>query len=365
MPVKGVGTDRPRRPRTHPYAPRAAVAIARSRGNNARMNQASGATNPLGGSTRYMPEIASRGASGSTIANVTIRLPGAGDAPSATVVRPALAVFYRIAVGPEADRYVPRFLAFERAGRARPGWNWPAFLLPPVWAFYRKLWPEGVAFALLPLAGAFAFAALGGSLDGSGVLWWFALAGSVWLFPAVLTALSADALLWGRVRRDVARAEGDARSASTTVEALARTTPTSLTAGIALGGGAIALAAMLLGPALRAEYVAHAARAAVASTLASLKVVQDAVESAWDRTGSIAHARDVGLLVARNDGRYVEDVAVSATTGRVRVSLGPSVPAVAGKQILLAPAVDDARGVQWMCVPVDIPARFLPDACRR
>lgn len=181
----------------------------------------------------------------------------------------------------------------------------------------------------------------------------------------MLTALSADALLWGRIRRDVARAEVDARSASTTVEALARIAPTSLTAGIALGGGAIALAAMLLGPALRAEYVAHAARGAVAATLASLKVVQDAVESAWDRTGSIAHARDVGLLVARNDGRYVEDVAVSPTTGRVRVSLGPSVPGAAGKQILLAPAVDDAQRVQWMCVPVDIPARYLPDACRR
>ena len=55
---------------------------------------------------------------------------------------------------------------------------------------------------------------------------------------------------------------------------------------------------------------------------------------------------------------------MSPTTGRVRVSLGPSVPAVAGKQILLAPAVDDARGVQWMCVPVDIPARYLPESCR-
>lgn len=362
MPAKGAGTDRPRRPRTRTDARHVAVAIGDARGNNARMNQANGAANPLDGGTRQVPGMGGRDA---TIANVTIRLPGAGDARPATVIRPALAVFYRIAVGPEADRYVPRFLAFERAGRARPGWNWPAFLLPPVWAFYRKLWPEGIAFALLPVAGAFAFAALGGSLDGTGALWWVALAASVWLFPSVLTALSADALLWGRVRRDVARVEAGARSASTTVETLARATPTSLAAGIALGGGAIAVAGMLLGPALRAEYVAHAARGAVATTLASLKVVQDAVESAWDRTGSITHARDVGLLVAQNERRYVEDVAVSPTTGRVRVSLGPSVPGAAGKQILLAPAIDDARRVQWMCVPVDIPARYLPESCRR
>ena len=57
------------------------------------MNQSSGAANPLEGGTRHVPEIASLGASGSTIANVTIRLPGAGDAPAATVVRPALAVY--------------------------------------------------------------------------------------------------------------------------------------------------------------------------------------------------------------------------------------------------------------------------------
>jgi len=329
------------------------------------MNEANGAANALGNGTRHVQDDADRGASGATIANVTIRLPGPVQGQAATVVRPALAVFYRIAVGPEADRYVPRFLAFERAGRARPGWNWPAFLLPPVWAFYRKLWPEGIAFALLPVAGAFAFGALGGSLDGAGALWWIALAASVWLFPSMLTALAADALLWGRVRRIVACAEGDARSAAKAVEALARTAPTSLAAGIAFGGGAIVLAATLLGPPIRAEYVAHAARGAVATTLASLKVVQDAVESAWDRTGTIAHASDVGLLVAQADGRYVEDVVVSPATGRVRVSLGPSVPGAAGKRILLAPAVDDERRVQWMCVPVDIPARYLPESCRR
>ena len=56
---------------------------------------------------------------------------------------------------------------------------------------------------------------------------------------------------------------------------------------------------------------------------------------------------------------------MSPTTGRVRVSLGPSVPGAAGKQILLAPAVDEDRRVRWMWVPVDIPARYLPEVCRR
>jgi hypothetical protein len=297
--------------------------------------------------------------------NVTIRLPGEpASLPAASVVRPALAVLFRIAIGPEADRYVPRFLAFERAGRARPGWHWPAFLAPPVWAFYRKLWTEGIAFSVLPLAGAFAFAALGASLDGTGPLWWIALAFSVWIFPSVLSALSADALLYGHVRRDVERAEAEAPSASKAVAALAKRVPTSPFAAILAGGGAMLAAAALLWSPIRAEYVAHAARDAVTAALTSLRVVQEAVESAWDRTGTLAHARNVGLLLAQNDGDIVDQVAVSSG-GRVKVSLGPAVPGAAGKSILLAPTLDAHERVQWMCVPVDIPARYLPEACRR
>jgi hypothetical protein len=325
------------------------------------MSEPSGAT-PTRDSP--IPGVSAPRQAGAGHADVTIRLPGAAPPGDPLVVRPALAVLFRIAIGPEADRYVPRFLAFERAGHASPGWHWPAFLAPPVWAFYRRLWSEGVAFSLLPVAGAFAFAALGGSLDGSGPLWWVALAFSVWLFPALLSSLAADALLWGRVRRDVARAETGTRSASKAVQALAGVEPTSPASAIALGGGAIVLAATLLGPPIRAEYVAHAARDAVTATLASLRIVQEAVESAWDRTGTLAHARNVGALLAQNDGAYVGDVAVTSA-GRVRVSLGPSVPGAAGKSIVLAPIVDDQQRVNWMCVPVDIPARFLPEACRR
>ena len=303
--------------------------------------------------------------SGPTLADVTIRLPGdTGLATPASVVRPALAVLFRIAIGPEADRYVPRFLAFERAGHARPGWHWPAFLAPPVWAFYRKLWTEGIAFSVLPLAGAFAFAALGALLDGTGPLWWIALAFFVWLFPSLLSALSAEALLWGRVRRDVERAEAEAPSASKAVAALARRVPTSPFAAILAGGGAMLASAALLWSPIRAEYVAHAARDAVTAALTSLGVVQEAVESAWDHTGTLAHARFVGTLLAHNDGDVVEDVSVSSG-GRVRVSLGPAVPGAAGKAILLAPTLDAEARVQWMCVPVDIPARYLPEACRR
>ena len=87
-----------------------------------------------------------------------------------TVVRPALAVLYRLAIGPHADRYAPRFLAFDQ-GRTRPGWHWPSFFLPTCWAFYRRLWLSGVAFALLPIAGTLALAAIGPGLDDASLPW--------------------------------------------------------------------------------------------------------------------------------------------------------------------------------------------------
>lgn len=334
--------------------------------NNRRMQEASGPVPaPVG---EVAPPVEARATAatspGQTFTRDTIRIRGM-TAATPMVVRPALAVLFRVAVGPEADRYVPRFLAFERAGHARPGWNWPAFLAPPVWAFYRKLWPEGIAFSLLPVAGAFGFAAFGGALESTGAAWWIALAVLVWLLPAVLSGLAADALLWGRMRRVVANAEAAARSATKAVESLANSQPTSVGAAIVLGGGAIALAIAALGPPIRAEYVARDAREAVTHALASLRVVQDAVEAARDRSGTIAHARSVGKEVAQGDGRYVQDVAVNPATGLVRVSLGASIPGAGGKSILLAPTVDDAEHVQWVCVPVDIPARFLPDYCRR
>ena len=40
------------------------------------------------------------------------------------------------------------------------------------------------------------------------------------------------------------------------------------------------------------------------------------------------------------------------------------VPELAGRTILLAPRRDAQDRVQWLCVPVDIPHRYLPKACR-
>ena len=50
---------------------------------------------------------------------------------------------------------------------------------------------------------------------------------------------------------------------------------------------------------------------------------------------------------------------------RVRAVLGALIPELAGRWVLLAPALDRDERVHWMCIPVGIPVRYLPQACRQ
>jgi hypothetical protein len=62
---------------------------------------------------------------------------------------------------------------------------------------------------------------------------------------------------------------------------------------------------------------------------------------------------------------FLAAVNVSLESGRVRLALGPLIPELSGRSILLAPALDRDERVRWICVPVDIPARYLPHECRQ
>jgi hypothetical protein len=168
----------------------------------------------------------------------TIQIPGAEHArPPKPRVRPALAVLFRVAVGPGADYYAPRFLKYEQVGHGAPGWNWPSFLFPSFWAFYRKLWLEGILFALLPIAGAMVFANLGPQLDEARVPWVAAALLLTWLLPGIPPALIANSLLYRRVRRVVRSAESRTASAAKVVSLLATRSPTSLVAALLLSAG--------------------------------------------------------------------------------------------------------------------------------
>lgn len=294
----------------------------------------------------------------------TIQLPGecAADARP-TCVRPALAVLYRVAVGPSADYYAPRFLGYEKAGHAAPGWNWPSFWLPSVWAFYRKLWFAGLAFALLPVAGAFAFGALATRIDHASVPWLVGAVLAIWFLPGIIPALVANSLLYRHVRRMVARAEASTGSAAQVVTLISRRSPTSLTAGLLLGGGALVLAGNFVAPSVRGAWLEHEVRTKVTAALASVQPLQQQVEESWIRIRAIPLKLDVDTLRVKAATAFFDEVSFRPANGRLRLGLGESIPELFGRSILLAPAVDPLQHIHWMCIPVDIPAKYLPKEC--
>jgi hypothetical protein len=294
----------------------------------------------------------------------TILLPGDHPAQRECVVRPALAVLYRIALGPSADRYVRRFLAFERNGSGGPGWHWPSLLFPGVWAFYRKLWLLGIVFALLPVAGALGFAMFEPLFEQADLVWIACAVLAVWILPGVFPALLAESLLYQHVRYVVDKAERGARSATDAVQYLAKRSPTSAAAACLLGGGSILAMIGVVGTSLHDAYVDLGIRARVERAVSSVRGLEDEIELGWFTTRLLPRQTDHPSLLASPGAALIDDVHVNPATGRIKLALGADVPALDGKTILLAPTRDMNDRWQWMCIPVDIPRRWLPKACR-
>jgi len=285
-------------------------------------------------------------------------------APDERRVRPTLAVLYRLAVGPAADYYAPRFLKFEHQGHSAPGWHWAAMLLPSVWAFYRKLWVSGIVYAAMPVAGALTVRALGERIDDWNVPWLIGAALLIWLLPALCAATLADSLLYNRIRRLVRRAEAASVNAAQAAQMLAERNPTSGVAGFLLGIGSIVIALGIVAPDLFRAYTEHAVRTQVAETLASVKGVQNQVEEQFERSGRASQRHQEVPLQPSAWAHMLEELSLNPATGRLRLSLGPAVPELWGKTLLLAPALDVFQRVRWFCIPIDIPEKYLPKECR-
>jgi hypothetical protein len=294
----------------------------------------------------------------------TIILPGDHPAQRESVVRPALAVLYRVAIGPSADRYVRRFLAFERKGHGRPGWHWPSLLFPGVWAFYRKMWLLGAAFALLPVAGALAFSALSPMFREADVAWIVCAIAAVWILPGVLPALFADSLLYGHVRHVVASTEARARSVSDALQRLATRSPTSMAAACLLGGGGIVAMLAVVVPPLQEAYVDHGIRHRIEQALESVHGLEDEIEADWYTARKLPQQTDHAGLRSHPGSTLIGDVHVHPANGRIKLTFGPGIPALDGKTILLAPSRDMDNRWRWLCFPVDLPQRWLPRDCR-
>jgi len=295
----------------------------------------------------------------------TIQLqPIAGEPDDGTVVRPSLAILFRLAIGPAADHYAPRFLEYERIGRSFPSWNWAAPWLPTVWAFYHKLWGAGLAFALWPVAAMAAFALIDPYLGDSMLASLACAIALLWLVPGAVAALVADTLLYRSVRKRVRDAESNTSRPEEAARLLGERAPIAVGSAALLGAVALLSSLFVAAPNLQTAVADRIVRTRVAEALAALQPLQRQIEQRWGlaRSALNAPANEVGGRPPGAD--FLGAVSVSLDNGRVRIALGPSIPELSGRSILLAPAMGRDKRVHWICVPVDIPTRYLPEECR-
>ncbi len=310
-------------------------------------------------------ENSSAGATISLIGD-TVRMPWTPDeALEERVVPPSLAILFRLALGPAADYYAPRFLQYERTGKSIPGWHWPSLWWPGVWAFYRRLWWAGCVYATLPLFGVAAFVAIEPGLGESLTAWWACAVLAVWILPGMVPAMIANSLLFHRIRRIVRRADAESSRTDQAARLLAGGRPTSVGAALLLGGGAMVLALGIGVPRLQSLFQEHIVRGRVSEGLLAVAPLQRQVEDSWQRLGLIPHQPDYAAVVENQGASWIDTVNLNSATGRVRLILGPALSELSGKAILLAPAIDPRQHVTWMCIPVDVPAKFLPQECIR
>lgn len=285
-----------------------------------------------------------------------------GEPPDEKIVRPSLAILFRIAVGPDADYYAPRFLEYERVGRSFPSWNWAAFMAPGLWAIYRRLWAAGIIFTVWPfLALALCWFILPDFGD-SGVVGLAVAAIAVWFSPGIVGALVANTLLHKKARALVRDAETITSQTDKAARWLSRR------AVIAPFHAAAATIVMLVAlgavvPNLRAAYADQLVRARITQSIAAIAPLQKQLEE-WFASSSPLDAPPIALAGLRPDGLTFGNVTVSLVSGRVRLALDSSIPELSGRTILLAPAINRESQVSWICIPVDIPERYLPQECK-
>src|SRR5258706_2568809 len=254
-------------------------------------------------------------------------------------VRPALAVLFRIAVGAHADYYARRFVKYERTGRSVPSWHWPAFALPTIWAFYRKLWAYGVACALLPLVGAFAFTRFDFEFGDSSLAWWAGAVLCVWLVPALVSATFANTFYHRSIRELIRQAERNTRSAETAASRLVKRGATDALLAALFGVGTLLFVGSVAGPRLQTAYHEHSVRAKLTQAISAMKPLQRQRQEHWTPRHSTPAHPHYGAVRAHEGHAIVRTVDLNASNGRVRFDFGPAGAQRPGKYLFPAPSL--------------------------
>ena len=192
-------------------------------------------------------------------------------------------------------------------------------------------------------------------------MWIVCAIAAVWILPASFPPCCRFDF-YGHVRYVVAKAER-ARAARatpcTTRQALAHLRGRRVVPG---RRGILAMIAVMV-PSLHDAYVDLGIRARVEQAIDAVHGLEDEIEADWFTARLLPRQTDHPSIVAHQGAAIIDDVNVHPPPA-IKLALGPGVPALDGKTILIAPTRDVNDQWKWLCIPVDIPQRWLPKQCR-
>lgn len=139
------------------------------------------------------------------------------------------------------------------------------------------------------------------------------------------------------------------------------------------GGGAVAVAIVvgaigfiaiigILAAIAIPAYQDYTVRAKTADAVRSATAAANAVGAYVERNRSVPESvQEAGFTDPLS--RYVKGIAVNKRTGVLTITMTGS--PVDGKSFLFVPAPGADKGITWRCAPADLPAKWLPQACRQ
>lgn len=283
---------------------------------------------------------------------------------------------YELAIGRNASYYLPKFESYD-AGGSTVGWNWPAFLVPSAWCFYRKMFLWGFLNLFFPFITLMLVGLVSALLNMPPLLTGALVIGAL-LIEWVLLAVFANALYWQHISgliRNVPRSLADKPDRRT--RRIERDGGTSIGAMIAIMGVGVFFGGGILAAISIPAYQDYTIRAQVAEGLSLAASAKASVAEYYAQNKDWpSDASTTGVQPIH--GNYVKSVTVA--NGSVVITYGGRANSqLVDQRLILIPGAREDGSIVWTCgekaVPegvdlapgpqgADMPPKYLPSDCR-
>jgi type IV pilus assembly protein PilA len=288
---------------------------------------------------------------------------------------------YELAIGRNADYYLPKFERYDDNG-STVSWNWPAFFVTSGWYLYRKMWLWGLLNLFFPIIASIAVGIVGGLLKIQPTVTGFLMLGAMFA-EQMLLAIFANALYWRHINaviRNVPRSIAD--KPDKRMRRIERDGGTSIGAAIGIVVGVGFFGVGILAAIAIPAYQDYTIRAQVTEGLILSSAPKAAIaeyyaqKNEWPVDAEAAGVRSV-------TGKYVDSITVA--NGSIVITYGGQANRnLQAQRLILAPGLTAKGDVVWLCgdhtAPPefeaavvsqgpgprgsDVAAKYLPSHCR-